>query len=151
MTSVYNRSTKSRTAKVTMCIVLERTAPSPSTVDRTLRNRGCRRHRCRCLACLYDSLGFEVQERLPCNTASWFTDHTDGNRERRAMRKTFNQQGQFAQRAVRQDPCPSMGHLSNSWFSNHLTVPVTHRSLCTDEEMFQPGSLWVQRQETMSN
>ena len=56
MTLMYHRSTKSRTAKVTMCIILERTAPSPLDSDGTLRNSCCRRH---------GIIGFEVQDRPP--------------------------------------------------------------------------------------
>ena len=68
--------------------------------------------RCRCLACLYDNWGFEVQERpllQRCKLVQ-ITEMETGS-DVRYVERIFNMV-KFAQRAVRQDLCPSMDHLT---------------------------------------
>ena len=148
MTSVYNRSTKSRTAKVTMCIILKRTAPSPSTVivllgihvvedtvsltGLPLRQLGFRGPRAPAFSTL--QAGPKITEMETGSDVQY-------------VERNF-QHGQICTESGTARFVSIYGPLDNSWFLTHLTIPITHRSLCADEEMFQPGSLWVQRHET---
>ena len=68
MISMYNRLTKSRTVKVTMCIILERTAPSPSTVI-VFQGTRLSKTRCRCLASSFGADGCASMLQRHCSVA----------------------------------------------------------------------------------